>query len=81
MANQKFSVNLEGFELNRAQVSALNKEINALVGKHLKRAVKPNDPLGSKIIKDPNWLGIWLRKFGTIGNLKESKTFKQVKLR
>ena len=57
MANQKFSVNLEGFELNRAQVSAL------------------------KIIKDPNWLGIWLRKFGSIGNLKESKTFKQVKLR
>ena len=80
MANLKLLVNLEGFELNRAQVSALNKEIGALVGKHLKRVVKPLDPIGGKIIKDPKWFGIWLRKFGSIGNLREAKTFKQVRL-
>lgn len=81
MASTKFTVNLEGIALSKAQATALNKEISALVSKHIGVALEPKTPIGVKIIKDPTWWGIWLKKFATIDKLKAAKeNFKQAKL-
>jgi hypothetical protein len=81
MASTKFTVNLDGIELSKAQATALNKEINAVVAKHIGGIIVPGTALGTKIIKDPRWWGIWLKKFATIEKLKLNKlTFKPYKL-
>ena len=80
MAKVSFQVNLENIELSRAQLSRIEKEITAIVAKHIVNVVPPEAPLGVKLKINPEWLGIWLKKFKTPEELKGNLNFKKYKL-
>jgi hypothetical protein len=75
----EFKVRLENVELSKAATTALEKEINSVVARHLVKAGAQKGIWGSKLRIDPEWLGIWLRKFKTPEELLRNKTFKQQK--
>ena len=77
MATIQFQVKLENVDLTKAQQAQLEKDINAVVGKHIVRAVPAGTALGSKLKINPEWLGIWLRKFKDINALKNSVSYKR----
>jgi hypothetical protein len=65
MAKVKFQVVLENVELSKAQTAAIQKEINAVVARHLltaktSAAAAAMPALAYKIPKE--WLGIWIKK-------------------
>jgi hypothetical protein len=80
MATIQFQVKLENVELTKSQVTLLEKEINAVVGKHIIKAVPPATAIGTKIRINPEWLGIWLKKFKDLGTLKDNLDFKRFKM-
>lgn len=80
MATIQFQVKLENVELTKAQVVQLEKEINAVVGKHVIKAVQPLTPIGSKLKINPEWLGLWLRKFKDLKSLKDNLDYKRFKV-
>ena len=80
MATIQFQVKLENVELSKSQVSALEKEINAVVGKHVIKAVPSDIAIGSKLKINPEWLGIWLKKFKDLGSLKQNLDFKRFRV-
>ncbi|WP_276482195.1 hypothetical protein [Paraflavitalea pollutisoli] len=75
----KFEVRLDNIELSKAATTALEKEINAVVTRHIAK-VGQKSVIGSKLKIDPEWLGIWLKKFATAEELLKNKaTFKAQK--
>ncbi len=80
MATIQFQVKLENVDLTKSQVAQLEKEINAVVGKHIIKAVPPETTLGTKLKINPEWLGIWLKKFKDLGSLKDNLGFKRFKV-
>ncbi len=87
MGKTKFQVVLENVDLTSTQSKAIQKDINAVVAKHLLAAKKPapkvaaaaaaGPVLGYKIV--PEWLGIWIKNLGSIDKFKLQKEFKQLK--
>ncbi|AXY73986.1 hypothetical protein D3H65_08315 [Paraflavitalea soli] len=75
----EFKVRLENVELSKAATTALEKEINSVVARHLVKAGAQKSVFGNKLKIDPEWLGIWLRKFNSIEELKRNVAFKQQK--
>ncbi|MCF8324698.1 MAG: hypothetical protein K9I84_07045 [Leadbetterella sp.] len=75
MKNQKLEIVLEGFDLSESQLKGLEKEVNGLVAKHLVNA-QVSKSIGSKLRINPEWLGIWLKKFKNEALLNKAKTFK-----
>lgn len=78
MAKLKFQVVLENIELSKAQQSSIQKEINAVVARHVLKTKKtaasaaPAVPLYGYAI-NPEWLGIWIKSLKNIGDLKDLK--------
>jgi hypothetical protein len=79
MKNQKLEIVLQDFSLSSSQIANLEKDVHAVVAKHLMNA-NLNNSLGTKIIKNPEWLGIWLKKFQHDKLINKSKTFKPANL-
>lgn len=79
MATVQFQVKLENVDLTKSQVNQLEKDINALVAKQIIRAVPKSTPIGTKLRINPEWLGIWLKRFATVEAIKNSATFKQLR--
>ncbi|OYU65365.1 MAG: hypothetical protein CFE22_14310 [Cytophagaceae bacterium BCCC1] len=75
MKNQKLEIVLEGFDLSESQLKGLEKEVNGLVAKHLVNA-QVSKSIGTKLRINPEWLGIWLKKFKNEALLNKAKTFK-----
>jgi hypothetical protein len=69
MAKAIFKVQLDGAELSRAQSDGLQKAINAAATSYLAKNVKvtPTNVWG---MKNPEWLGIWLKNFKDLAALK-----------
>ena len=77
----EFKVRFDNVEMSKSQAAALERDINAVVAKHLVKLGKKTDIWGSKLKIDPEWLGKWLRKFNSIEELKRNAaTFKQEKI-
>lgn len=76
MPSTKFNVVLENLELSKEQKSALQKDINAVVAKHV-AAIDHSAAIGKKdMLKiNPEWLGIWLRRFKDYRAIELSKTY------
>lgn len=81
MAKISFQVSLENVEMSTAQQTKLGKEINALVASYLVKAVPADAPLGIKLKPNPEWLGIWLKRFKSIEDLKLNPAFKKYTLK
>jgi hypothetical protein len=76
----EFKVRLENVELSKTATTALEKEINSVVARHLVKAgAQKSGVWGNKLKIDPEWLGIWLRKFKTPEELLRNKAFKPQK--
>ncbi len=74
MAN-KFNVVVDA-PLTKAQISALDKDIQALVLKHIARI--DNGALARKVAFPKEWLGIWIRNFKTPELLKKNVNFRKI---
>jgi hypothetical protein len=79
MKNQKFEIVLEDFGLSEKQIDTLEKELHGVVAKHLIGA-QSGTSIGKKIIKNPEWLGIWLKKFKADIFIQRAKTFDVIKI-
>jgi hypothetical protein len=79
MATVQFQVKLENVDLSKTEVKQLEKDINALVAKQVVRAVPKATPLGTKLKINPEWLGIWLKRFKSVEAIKNNAGFKQVR--
>ena len=79
MATTKFSVVLD-IPLNATQKSAINKSIQAAVSQQIARLDNKGAIIGIKRIPK-EWLGIWLKRFGTIDILKRAVDFKVFSLK
>ena len=77
MAKITFQVHLENVELSRAQLARLEKEIHSVVASHVVKTVPAETPLGIKLKINPEWLGIWLKKFKSLEDLKGNTDFKK----
>ncbi len=80
MKNQKLEIVLEDFNLSEVQITALEKELHSVVAKHLIKIHPANTSIGRKTLKNPEWLGIWLKKFGSIQLINKAKTFKESRI-
>jgi hypothetical protein len=80
MAKVSFQVHLENIELSKAQITRMEKEINAVVAKHIVGVVPAEAPVGTKLKVNPEWLGIWLKKFKNPEELKGNLNFKKYKM-
>ncbi len=76
MATTRFNVVLD-IPLTNAQISAIDKDLQSVVRKHL--AGIDNQYLGRKVIPRKEWLGIWLKKFASVDRLKNSSQFNRLK--
>lgn len=76
MPSTKFNIVLENLELSKEQKSALQKDINAVVAKHV-ATIDHSAAIGKKDMLriNPEWLGIWLRRFKDYRAIELSKTF------
>ncbi len=81
MAKISFQVTLENVEISNAQKNKLEKEINALVARYLVKGVSVDEPLGLKLKPNPEWLGLWLKKFKSIEDLRANPGFKKYTLK
>lgn len=75
MAN-KFNVVVDA-PLTKAQASALNKDIQALVLKHIARI--DNGVLAQRVKFPKEWIGIWVKQFATPELLKKNLNYRQVR--
>lgn len=77
MAKQIFKVQLDGVELTKAQAAGLQKAINtaatSYIGKNFRTL--PKESIWG--IKNPEWLGIWIKNFKDLGALKKVGDFKK----
>ncbi|WP_337044664.1 hypothetical protein [Emticicia sp. 17c] len=76
MPSTKFNVVLENIELSKEQQQALQKDLNAVVAKHI-AGIDHTAVLGKKDMLriNPEWLGIWLRRFKDTRAMKLANTF------
>jgi hypothetical protein len=72
MAVTNLTIKLDGLELNDRQLSALEKEVNSVVLKHI-AATTQTKVVGSITKIRPEWLGIWIKTFKDKIALKENK--------
>ena len=77
MAKISFQVNLENIELSRAQMTKIEKELNAVVASYVVKSITAEQPVGIKLKVNPEWLGIWLKKFKSLEELKANEGFKK----
>ena len=75
MSVKELSVKLEGLEISDKDMAALEKEINAVVLKHIAATKQPQlvgslvgsaaaaTPVSPTTKLNPKWLGIWLKGF------------------
>ena len=77
MAKQIFKVQLDGAELTKAQAAGLQKAISAAATSYIAKNFRaiPKDSIWG--MKNPEWLGIWMRNFKNLDALKKGgfKTF------
>jgi hypothetical protein len=78
MAKQIFKVQLDGVELTKAQSAGLQKAINAAATSYIGKNFKtlPKDNIWG--IKNPEWLGIWIKNFKDLAALKNVGDFKKL---
>jgi hypothetical protein len=79
MPTTKFSVVLD-VPLTNAQIASINRDIQSVVSKHI-AAIDLSASIGRKKILDKEWLGIWLKRFGTSDLLKNSQSFSPFRIR
>lgn len=70
------SIKLDNLEMSDRQLAALEKEVNAVVLKHIAATTQPK-LIGSITKIRPEWLGIWIKSFKDKIALKEAN-FKNV---
>lgn len=70
MPKQIFKVQMDGVELTKAQTEGLQKAINAAATSYLAKNARlfPKDGIWG--IKNPEWLGIWMKNFKDLAALK-----------
>jgi hypothetical protein len=78
MPKQSFKVQIDGIELTKSQTAELQKTINAAATSYIAKNFKtlPNDRLWG--IRNPEWLGIWIKNFGNLADFKKSGLFKKM---
>ena len=71
MAKQIFKVQMDGVELTKAQAAGLQKTINAAATSYIAKNMRliPKDSIWG--MKNPEWLGIWLKDSLTFLHLKQ----------
>ena len=80
MTNYKFEARLENVELTKSQVNEINTAIGQIVGKVAIGTIGKGGVFGSKLQINPEWLGIWLRKFATQEALKKAINYKAARI-
>ena len=77
MAKQIFKVQLDGVELTKAQTAGLQKAISSAATSYIAKNFRamPKDNIWG--MKNPEWLGIWLRNFKNLDALKQLGGFKK----
>jgi hypothetical protein len=70
MAKQIFKVQLDGVELSKAHEAGLQKAISAAATSYLAKNIRiiPKDNFWG--IRNPEWLGIWMKNFKDLAGLK-----------
>jgi hypothetical protein len=58
-------------------MTKIEKELNAVVASYVVKTITPEQPVGIKLKVNPEWLGIWLKKFKSIEELKTNEGFKK----
>lgn len=76
MAATKFNVVLD-MPLTAKQKAAINKDLQAVVKKHVAGIDNQGVTMGLKRIP-PEWLGIWLKRFKDIEALKKNAQFNKI---
>ena len=77
MAKQIFKVQLDGVELTKAQTDGLQKAISSAATSYIAKNFRamPKDSIWG--IRNPEWLGIWMRNFKNLDALKKLGGFKK----
>ncbi len=76
MANYKFEARLDNVDLSKSQVKEINDAINAAVGKVVVKAgLNRKGIFGNRLILNPEWYGIWWRRFDNEILFKNSKLY------
>ena len=77
MAKQIFKVQLDGVELTKAQTDGLQKAISSAATSYIAKNFRamPKDSIWG--IRNPEWLGIWMRNFKNLDTLKKLGGFKK----
>ena len=70
MAKQIFKVQMDGVELTKAQAAGLQKAINTAATSYIAKSIRPIPKDSIWGMKNPEWLGIWLKKFADLASLK-----------
>ncbi|GAB2830048.1 hypothetical protein [Ferruginibacter profundus] len=70
MAKQIFKVQLDGVELSKAQADGLQKAITATAASFIAKNARafPKESIWG--MKNPEWLGIWMKNFKDLAALK-----------
>ncbi len=79
MPNYKFEVRLENVDLTKKQVKEIDAAINSVIGKAIISSGLNKEILGSKLRINPEWLGIWIKKFNSPELLDKTELFKQIR--
>lgn len=80
MARQIFKVQLDGIDLSKSQADGLQKAINSATATYLAKSFRaiPQDRIWG--IRNPEWLGIWIKNFRNLADLKKIGGFKNFKI-
>jgi hypothetical protein len=70
MAKQIFKVQMDGVELTKTQAAGLQKAINAAATSYIGKNMRTLPNTGIWGMKNPEWLGIWMKKFKDLAGLK-----------
>ena len=70
MAKQTFKVQMDGVELTKAHEAGLQKAINAAATSYLAKNVRLIPQGNIWGMRNPEWLGIWLKNFKDLASLK-----------
>lgn len=79
MAKQIFKVQMDGVELSKAQAEGLQKTINAAATSYLAKNARIIGKDGIWGIKNPEWLGIWMKNFKSLEALRAGG-FKKIQM-
>lgn len=77
MAKQIFKVQLDGVELTKAQTDGLQKAISAAATSYIAKNFRALPKENIWGIRNPEWLGIWLKNFKDLDALKKLGGFKK----